>query len=208
MHTCCHNASANCMLAYMLLHRGICTFGALFYQFLPVTPLPFPPSLPQGNESMSSCYAEYKIFKLYNLCKTKRAWRYLLFGILWMLSIQISNLGLVNAYCTLCQFFSTPQYECTVNVPYLMPYEKLDPASMRCDYSDVRTVQTCIRAFISSYAVSFGRHKSPDRLHCNAASRSTGFHSVDTLVFWCHVCTVHLLWQLVHSLYSCIWCQC
>ena len=23
-------ASANCMLAYMLLHRGICTFGALF----------------------------------------------------------------------------------------------------------------------------------------------------------------------------------
>ena len=29
MHTCCHNASANCMLTYMLLHRGICTFGAL-----------------------------------------------------------------------------------------------------------------------------------------------------------------------------------
>ena len=119
-----------------------------------------------------------------------------------------SNLGLVNAYCTLCQFFSTPQYECTVNVPYLMPYEKLDPASMRCDYSDVRTVQTCIRAFISSYAVSFGCHKSPDRLHCNAAPRSTGFHFVDALVFRCPVCTVRLLRQLVHSLYSCIWCQC
>ena len=34
MHTCCHNASANCMLAYMLLHRGICTFGALLQQLV------------------------------------------------------------------------------------------------------------------------------------------------------------------------------
>ena len=32
MHTCCRNyASANCMLAYMLLHRSICIFGALFF---------------------------------------------------------------------------------------------------------------------------------------------------------------------------------
>ena len=27
-------ASANCRLAYMLLHRGICTFGALLHKYL------------------------------------------------------------------------------------------------------------------------------------------------------------------------------
>ena len=58
-------ASANCMLAYMLLHRGICTFGALFRGVFDTTELSFDVALSSAARGRFRVSTVVKIFNRY-----------------------------------------------------------------------------------------------------------------------------------------------